>query len=125
MCREQADFEARRTGRLCGDEAAASRPVHLETLGALHGLPRLLSHDADEVAFDDDLHDAGKLADRAFIDAADGGANLGRTHDATVQHAWDLDVVDELESARHHVAHVHARNRRTENGPLARVFARG
>ena len=96
-----------------------------QALGGLHRLPRLLGDDADEVAFDDDLHDSRQLADRAFVDAADGGADFGRPHDAAVQHARDPDVVHELEPARHHVAHVHARNRRAEHGPLARVLARG
>ena len=67
----------------------------------------------------------GKLADGALVDAPDGGADFGWTHDAAMQHAGHFDVVDELESARHHVAHVDARNGGTEHGPLARVLPLG
>ena len=41
----------------------------------------------------------------------------------SMQHAGNADIMDILELARRHCRNLNARNRRTENGPIARVLA--
>ena len=42
-------------------QSGAGRPHGFQLIRSLNGLPRLLSDNADEILFDDDLHDTGEV----------------------------------------------------------------
>ena len=101
----------------------AGRPGGFQLVGRLNRLPGLLGHDPDEVALDDDLHQPGDAADRAFVDLLQSRTDRGRTHHPAVEHPRQPDVVDELELAGRQRGHVDARDRRAEHCPVSSRLA--
>ena len=82
-----------------------------------------LGNDADKIADDDDIDQAGNVTHRVLVDADQAGADeragidtgIGRTHDAAVQHAGDANVVHVSEFAGRLRRKIDARHRAADD----------
>ena len=98
------------------------RPARLELARRLDRGPLGLRHHAEEIALAHDLHDAGDVLDRAFVDAFELGADRRRPDHAAVQHAAHAQIVDVGEAPGHLGRDVDARDRLADDLVVLRVL---
>ena len=96
-CRRLASQVLDRTSAGSGGRCPGPRPP--STGGGLLRLPWLVGDNADEVFPDDDFHHAREFCTEASSTDVSVAPNVGRPHNAAVQHSWHANVVRELEPA--------------------------
>ncbi len=95
---------------IAGEVRLRVRPRHLEGGRRLDGAPFLRSHDREQI-LDPDHPRASNLRDRAFVDLDRHRARHLRADHASMQHAGQPEVVDEIEGTEHLAGQIAAAER--------------